>query len=231
MVHRLGASILVLLAATVSIVPAAARHAERVHDAGAQRCAREEEESAIQVAEIQQELMVAALTCHNVTEFNAFQNGYLNDLRLSDSRLLAMFRRLDGRRGEAEYHAFKTRLANDSSIRSIHDNPGFCAEAKQIFAQAAVDGRPKLVDFAAGVTLYDLTPVQSCAEIEAAAHVPSIVPTPNPLRLAALSDTAQPAPAATATQQTAAAAPASTTAASKPESQKKSDGFFSSIFD
>lgn len=242
MAHKLGASVLAVMAVTVLAAPAAARHAEKIsHRVSDRHCARDEEQSAIEVAEVQQELMVAALTCHNVQEFNAFQVGYLKDLRISDRRLMDMFRRVDGRRGEAEYHAFKTRLANDSSIRSIHDNPAFCAEAKQIFAQAAVPNPPRLNEFVASVPLHDAAPIESCAQMQAAEEpVPNVVPTPNP-RLAALemsSETVpQPAAAAAAPaspQQPAATAPvaaASPADASKPaEAKKKSGGLFSHIF-
>src|SRR5271154_5108563 len=79
--------------------------------AGAPRCATSDEVSAIQAAAIQQQLMVAALTCNQVEHFNAFQISYGKELRRSDASLEHMFRRLYAGRGEAEYHAFKTRLA------------------------------------------------------------------------------------------------------------------------
>jgi hypothetical protein len=129
------------------------------------RCAAPEEVSAIQAAAIQQELMVAALTCNEVTRFNAFQTGFGPELRVSDGRLEHLFRRLDGaRRGEAEYHAFKTKLANDASIRSIHDNPAYCQEAASMFMAALVPQKPALVTFAVvtPVTI-EQRPVDACA--------------------------------------------------------------------
>src|SRR6476659_4820977 len=91
------------------------------------RCAQAEEVTAVQTAAVQQELMVAALTCNEVRRFNAFQTGFGPELRTSDATLLRLFRRLYGpRRGEAAYHAFKTKLANDSEMRSIHNNPAYC---------------------------------------------------------------------------------------------------------
>src|SRR5579862_9105886 len=105
--------------------------------AAATRCAKPDEVTAIQAAMIQQELMVAALTCNEVEHFNAFQTNYGPELRASDARLLRMFRRLYGaRRGEAEYHAFKTRLANHSSMRSIRDNTSYCRDARAVFDAA-----------------------------------------------------------------------------------------------
>src|SRR5271156_47085 len=60
------------------------------------KCAKANEVTAIQAAAIQQELMVAALTCNEVEHFNAFQVNFSNELRSSDATLEKMFRRLFG---------------------------------------------------------------------------------------------------------------------------------------
>ena len=126
-------------------------------------CAKPDEVTAIQTAAVQQELMVAALTCNDVTSFNAFQTGFGPELRKSDATLHGMFKRIFGaRRGEDEFHAFKTRLANDSSIRSIHDNAGYCQEAGNVFAAALTPAKPTLAVFVSGVTVQEQSPVDSC---------------------------------------------------------------------
>jgi hypothetical protein len=123
-------------------------------DARAARCAMPEELSAIRVAAVQQELMVAALMCHEVGRYNAFQTGYGPELRTSDAALMSMFRRLyGGHRGEAQYHAFKTKLANDSEMRSIHDNPSYCLEAGTMLTTALATERPTLTAFARNLTV------------------------------------------------------------------------------
>src|SRR5580693_4644973 len=162
------------------------------------KCAKPVEVTAIQAAAIQQELMVAALTCNEIPNFNAFQTGYSGELRASDATLEKMFKRLFGAtRGEAEYHAFKTRLANNSSMRSIKDNPNYCHEASQVFAAALGSQRPTLADFVSGIPVNDPSPVDSC-EIKVAVGLvgakvaPKMVPKPNPLRLANLTYPAQP---------------------------------------
>jgi hypothetical protein len=155
----------------------------------APRCAKPEEVSAIQAAMIQQQLMVAALTCNEVEHFNAFQTSYGPELRASDARLEKMFRRLYGaKRGEAEYHAFKTRLANHSSMRSIRDNVGYCSSARATFDAALVPSKPRLEAFVAGVQVVEDYPVNSCklrvrVGME---NVTPVVPRPNPERVATL---------------------------------------------
>jgi hypothetical protein len=163
-----------------------------VSAAAAPRCAKPEEVSAIQAAMIQQELMVAALTCNEVEHFNAFQTSYGPELRSSDSRLEKMFRRLyGGGRGEAQYHAFKTRLANHSSMRSIHDNVGYCRDARTAFEAALASAKPTLESFVAGVQVVEDYPVNSCklrvrVGINSVNAVPDVTPRPNPERVANL---------------------------------------------
>jgi hypothetical protein len=202
----------------------------------APKCAKPAEVSAIQTAAIQQELMVAALTCNEIDHFNAFQTGFNKELRESDATLEHMFKRLfGGSRGEAQYHAFKTRLANDSSMRSIHDNVDYCQQARQVFAAALVSQRPRLADFVATVPVTDESPVNSC-EIRVAgglANLPSangptagmIVPTPNPMRTA-MADTPL-APVTAVTMPPAQPAPVAKPAA---DQKKDSGGFLSGIF-
>ena len=132
-----------------------------------------DEVSAVRVAAIQQELMVAALTCHEVSRYNAFQTGYGPELRSSDAALMRMFRRLyGGHRGEAQYHAFKTKLANDSEMRSIHDNPGYCQEAGTMFTTALAGERPTLAAFARNLTVIPEGPAEGCV-VETAAAEPA----------------------------------------------------------
>lgn len=180
----------------------------------APKCATSDEVTAIQAAAIQQQLMVAALTCNQVDHFNAFQTNYNKELRRSDASLQHMFRRLYGGRGDAEYHAFKTRLANNSSIRSIHDNPSYCHDAGVVFEAALIVDKPTLASFVSGIEVSEQGPVDSCQMRVAVGFegaIPPVAPRPNPLRMAALAAPAvQPAmpaaqPAAPAVQ---AAAPA-----------------------
>ena len=154
------------------------------------KCAKADEVTAIQVAAVQQELMVAALTCDQVANFNAFQTGFGPELRTSDATLYKMFKRIFGvRQGEAEFHAFKTRMANDSSIRSIHDNQGYCKEAAGVFASALAPAKPTLATFVSGITVQEESPVNSC-DIRVASALPGlsdgrsaayILPKPKPM--------------------------------------------------
>ena len=131
--------------------------------ASSAKCAKPEEVTAIQTAVVQQELMVAALTCNQVANFNAFQTGFGRELQDSDATLHKMFKRVFGSKaGEDQFHAFKTKMANDSSIRSIHDNPGYCHETEAAFATALAPVKPTLAVFVTSVTTQEQAPVDSC---------------------------------------------------------------------
>lgn len=99
-------------------------------------CANREDRMAMRVAALQQELMVAALTCHETPLYNAFVISYRGELQASDDTLKSYFTHTSG---VAEYHAFKTRLANEDSMRSIHD-ANYCYETGAAF-DAARDAR------------------------------------------------------------------------------------------
>src|SRR5690242_18123231 len=146
-------------------------------------CATQAEVTAIAATSIQQELMVAALTCNQIANFNAFQTNFSAELRASDRALMRMFNRLYGGRGASEYHGFKTRLANNSEIRSIHANSDFCSSAGAVFSAALAPIKPALRDVVAAVQVIDASPVDSC-KLEVV--VPHNVKAPAPTTTAAL---------------------------------------------
>jgi hypothetical protein len=112
-------------------------------------CARPEDMSAVKAAAIQQRLMVAALSCDAAQLYNSFVTTYQKDLQASDRALQNFFRRLNGKSGTEDYHAFKTRLANASSMQSIGDITGYCASAKQLFETALNSEKSPLTAFVA----------------------------------------------------------------------------------
>jgi len=168
----------------------------------APKCATSDEVTAIQAAAIQQQLMVAALTCNQIDHFNAFQTSYSKELRRADGSLEHMFKRLyGGGPGEAEYHAFKTRLANDSSIRSIHDNQAYCHDAGIVFDAALIVDKPTLASFVSGIDVIEPGPVDSCAMSVAVGFsgaIPPVSPKPNPVRMASVAAPATPVAAPSA---------------------------------
>jgi hypothetical protein len=114
-------------------------------------CANSEDMLAVRTAAVQQRLMVAAFSCHAIERYNNFVITYQKDLQASDRALQNFFRRLNGQTGVADYHSFKTRLANTSSLQSIRDT-SYCADAQATFDAALTDTKRSLPVFLAGQT-------------------------------------------------------------------------------
>jgi hypothetical protein len=114
--------------------------------ATASGCARPADLNALRTAAMQQRLMVAALSCGESQSYNNFVRSYQTELQASDKNLQAYFRRVNGKTGTADYHAYKTRLANTSSMAVINDMTGYCANAKASFEQA-LGSKPALAVF------------------------------------------------------------------------------------
>jgi hypothetical protein len=113
-------------------------------------CARPEDMTAIKAAAVQQRLMVAALSCDAAQLYNRFVTSYQRELQASDRALQNFFRRLNGKTGTEDYHAFKTRLANASSMQSIGNITVYCDSAKQVFSAALDSVKTSLSAFVAG---------------------------------------------------------------------------------
>ena len=122
-------------------------------------CTTPEELSALRTAAVQQELMVAGLTCQATDAYNRFVIAYRPELQKSDADLKAYFVRRDGARGEAEYDTFKTKLANLSSLSDIANSSGYCANARAAF-DMAMQGRQNLASFVADQRLLIALPEQ-----------------------------------------------------------------------
>jgi hypothetical protein len=92
---------------------------------------------AIRAAAVQQKLMVAALSCRATKPYQQFVSDNRKALIDSDTALLSFFRRLNEKTGTADYHSFKTHLANAAAILPSRDALKFCADAKVTFAAAS----------------------------------------------------------------------------------------------
>lgn len=109
-------------------------------------CASPVEASALKTAVLQQELMVAALQCHESGAYNRFVNTFRPELQTSDAALKAFFVRRGGEHGEAGYDAFKTKAANLSALEEARDAGAFCADAHVLY-QAALAHHGSLMSF------------------------------------------------------------------------------------
>ena len=99
----------------------------------ASECASPSDQAALKTAAVQQQLMVAALSCHDVYEYNRFVLGHQSELINSDDALKAYFQKGDKQHGTATYNKYKTELANAASLRSSREPDSFCDAAARAF--------------------------------------------------------------------------------------------------
>jgi hypothetical protein len=173
----------------------------------AEVCARPPDLVALQVAAIQQQLMVAALTCNDVSLYNSFVITYQKDLVASDEALQAFFDRFGDAEGSPAYHSFKTKMANLYSARSATDKVRFCANARTSVAPALKAEKLNLASFAMSQPSTVNEPYTNCGESVAGGamvtRTPAVAPAPLPSNLltaqnaAAAAKGANAAPAAT----------------------------------
>jgi hypothetical protein len=109
-------------------------------------CASSVDAAALKTAVMQQELMVAALQCHEAGAYNRFVTTYQGELQSSDAALKAFFVRRGGEHGESGYDTFKTKAANLSALEQARNSGAFCADAHALFA-AALANHGSLVSF------------------------------------------------------------------------------------
>jgi hypothetical protein len=133
-----------------------------------ERCASPRDYTSLKLAALQQELMVAALTCHETQSYNRFVLGYRPQLQRSDKAMLAFFKKRDGARaGDAHYNAYKTKLANDAMLQENADSDGFCDAARSAF-QAAFEHRGSLNNWVASQRVSLEIPYEDCSNEQAA---------------------------------------------------------------
>jgi hypothetical protein len=118
-----------------------------VNASAAELCATAQDLTAMQVAAVQQKLMVAALSCNNTAAYNDFVAAYQPDLVASDQALQAFFMRLNADTGASDYDSFKTKLANTASMRSSGNTRNYCRTAQATFKAALGERRQSLRSF------------------------------------------------------------------------------------
>src|SRR5262245_38628380 len=128
-------------------------------------CARAPDLVALQVAALQQQLMVAALTCDDVSLYNNFVTSYQKELQDSDAALLAFFDRFGEDDGAPAYHSFKTKMANLYSSRSAADKKRFCESARASFGPALkAEKKASLASFALSQPSVVNEPYTNCGQ-------------------------------------------------------------------
>ncbi len=162
--------LLLCFAAAIAAGPAVAAKAKKPD------CVSGDVESALELRMLQTDLMVSALSCKQSANYNAFVKGDQKTLMWAHKTLQGYFRK---RGGEKSLNAFITKMANESSRRSVADIARFCADTGVVYGRVLAKDRGDLRAFAAALPSAKLHGVQTCAALEKpAAPAPAEAPKP-----------------------------------------------------
>lgn len=101
-------------------------------------CAKSEEMDAIRVRALQTELMMAGLSCNAKNHYNGFVKNNRSELKHYAKSLRSYFERNFSNNAQSEMDEFITKLANDSSKRSLRSGAkSFCSNANTLFTTVA----------------------------------------------------------------------------------------------
>lgn len=116
----------------------------------ASSCVAGKDEMALQTRLLQTELMVSALTCKQTTKYNDFVKMHQKELMKAHTQLRSFFNKKYGAKvGGDELNSFITRLANDSSKRSIKNVKLFCETTTVVYDGALASPSAHFGEFAA----------------------------------------------------------------------------------
>ncbi len=112
-------------------------------------CKSPAEMAAMQMKLLQNDLMIAALSCRAQARYNEFATKFKPDLVRSGKTLTNMFVRDHDGMGRVELDRFITYLANDGSARARRIGPGYCGVASVFFDKAMSLSSAELAEFSA----------------------------------------------------------------------------------
>lgn len=96
-------------------------------------CLNRNDATALKIAVMRQQLIVAALRCGEAGSYHLFADGFRDDLRRADGTVQAYF---TARGGKDEYDAFRAKAAKLAWAAHGADEKGFCADARALLTAA-----------------------------------------------------------------------------------------------
>ena len=129
--------------------------------ANAAPCVAADELPPLQVRMLQTELMVAALTCNQRTDYNSFITRFQPQLSSQGKSLQSFFKQKYGSGSAKALNGFVTRIANESSRRGMLKRGQFCRNSAAIHTDSKKIAPTSLPAFAQTqqfASLHGITP-------------------------------------------------------------------------
>ncbi|MFZ5836541.1 MAG: hypothetical protein ACOY2B_14330 [Pseudomonadota bacterium] len=125
-------------------------------------CAAAVDRTSLNVRMLQTELMVAALTCNQRPEYNAFVTRFKPELSKQGKHLQSFFKQQHGSGSAKALNGFVTRIANESSRRGMQKRGEFCRNAASIYQASKAMEPAGLPHYAATLQLASLHGIPAC---------------------------------------------------------------------
>ncbi len=113
------------------------------------------------------DLAVAALSCHQQTQYNNLVTRHQDELVRQGQALRALFQRIHHANAERELNRFITHLANRASLKRL-EQPRYCQDMNRVFQEAQAQPRQGLMAYVQARTLQG-EPVRHLAAMDTAA--------------------------------------------------------------
>ncbi|MEQ1889045.1 MAG: hypothetical protein ABL951_07675 [Alphaproteobacteria bacterium] len=125
-------------------------------------CAVPVDQTSLQVRMLQTELMVAALTCNQRVDYNAFVTRFQPQLSAQGKQLQSFFKQKYGSSSAKSLNGFITRIANESSRRGMQKRGEFCRSAAGIYAASKKIDPKHLPNYAETLQFTSWHGISSC---------------------------------------------------------------------
>ena len=137
------------VAGALMLAVVASALAPNVAFAGPVRCASKTEASALRLRSLQNHLMVAALSCNQRNEYNAFVGRFNGILSHSGRTMKQYFQGAWGKSANGQLDDYVTYIANRVSVQSLNDREAFCRSAGDMMSQVMSLDDAGLTEFSA----------------------------------------------------------------------------------
>jgi hypothetical protein len=130
--------------------------------AAARQCGPTEDEMALHIRALKEEMMVGALSCNTREGYGTFVRQFEPQLVASGKRMTAVFVRQYGKGGVREVDTFTTKLANEAMKRHMEKGTDvFCADQKKLYDEVLALRGEQLHRYALTRPVTVVTPLQA----------------------------------------------------------------------
>lgn len=112
-------------------------------------CLTPDESRAVQMRMFRAELAVAALSCHQQSQYNSVVTRHQEELVHEGQALRGIFQRVHHANAERELNRFITHLANRASLKRL-TQPTYCQTMARVFREAQAQPRQGLLAYVQG---------------------------------------------------------------------------------